>query len=597
MRGIWLVVAASLLLLSCGRESGPGVSVPGYASPTPAGYATVPVEAAGPRTTFVEIAEAAGLRFRHETGATGAKWMPETVGSGCALFDYDGDGWLDVFLVNGRKWDATVGQEPARSRLFRNRGDGTFVEVTRQAGLGFSAYGMGVAVADYDADGDQDLYLTCLGDNLLLRNDGGRFIDVAGPAGVAGGHWTGDDGRQYPEWSTSAVWVDVDRDGWPDLFVANYVRWAPATDLFTTLDGIGKSYATPQPYPGSTCRLYRNLGNGRFKEITEAAGVLLPEAKSLGVAVADLDRDGWPDLVVTNDTQPNLLLRNLGNGRFEERGLAAGIGYDDAGRARAGMGVDVAALDNSGTLSVAIGNFSREPLSLYQQTGGGSYVDGAGRARLVQATLRTLTFGLRFFDFDLDGRQDLILANGHIEPEINRVQKEIEYAQPLQLFWNDGQGHLLEVSSSSGTPFAEPQVARGLAVGDIDQDGDLDVLVSTNGGAPRLLRNEGPTGRALSLHLRGRPPARDALGAVVSVRVDSTIQAQMVRTGSSYLSHSSTVVSFGLGEAQIADEITIRWPDASEERLPRVEAGALYEVTQGRGITATRAFARPVALR
>ncbi|MFA6111555.1 MAG: CRTAC1 family protein, partial [Candidatus Latescibacterota bacterium] len=572
MRGIWLVVAASLLLSSCGRKSGPGVSVPGYASPTPAGYATVPVEVAGPRTTFVEVAEAAGLHFHHETGAAGAKWMPETMGSGCALFDYDGDGWLDAFLVNGRKWDDAGGPDAAHSQLFRNRGDGTFVEVTRQAGLGFSAYGMGVAVADYDADGDQDLYLTTLGDNLLLRNDGGRFVDVAGPAGVVGGRWTGDDGRQHPEWSTSAAWVDVDRDGWSDLFVANYVRWAPTADLFTTLDGTGKSYATPQPYPGSTCRLYRNLGNGSFQEITEGAGVLLPEAKSLGVAVADLDRDGWSDLVVTNDTQPNLLLHNLGNGRFEERGLAAGIGYDDAGRARAGMGVDVAALDGTGTLSIAIGNFSREPLSLYQQAGGGSYVDGAGRARLVQATLPTLTFGLRFLDFDLDGRQDLILANGHIEPEINRVQKEIQYAQPLQLFWNDGQGHLLEVSSSSGAPFAGPLVARGLAVGDVDQDGDLDVLVSTNGGAPRLLRNEGPTGSAIALRLRGRPPALDALGAVVSVRVGSTTQEQMVRTGSSYLSHSSTVIYFGLGQAQVADEIAIRWPDASEERLHQVPA-------------------------
>ncbi|MCH2662616.1 CRTAC1 family protein, partial [bacterium] len=343
---------------------------------------------------------------------------------------------------------------------------------------------------------------------------------------------------------------------------------------------------------GSSRRLYRFEGDGTFAEITAAAGLSLPGGKSMGVAMTDFEGDGLIDLVVTNDTQPNFLLRNLGGGRFEERGLAAGIGYDETGRARAGMGVDIASGDNDGVLSIAIGNFSREALSLYRQAGAEVFVDAAGKARLVQETLRPLTFGLRFFDYDLDGRQDLVLANGHIEPEINSVQKEIDYAQPPQLFWNAGGGQLLDASEKTGGLFVEPLVARGLAVGDIDGDGDLDLLLTTNGGPAYLLRNEGPTGYAVALDLTGKAPNLDAVGAVVKATVGGATQVQMVRTGSSYLSHSPLALTFGLGDAEGIDRLEIRWPDGAEEVLEDVAGGARYDIAQGRGIVRQQAFAR-----
>ena len=586
---IWRLLVCALLWTACGEDATEAPApAPEYAKAPAADYAVGRGRKEAPTMRFVDVTREAGLEFRHETGARGDKWMPETMGSGCALFDYDGDSYLDVLLVNSEGWQG----EKAPGKLYRNLGNGTFADATKRTGLDFSVYGMGATIADYDADGDPDIYLTTLGPNLLLRNDAGRFVDVAREAGVAGAVWRDDAGNESPEWSTGAAWVDVDGDGWLDLLVTNYVRWSPSTDIYTTLDGKGKSYATPQQYPGSTPRLYRNLGEGRFREITAEAGLLLPEGKSMGVAMTDFENDGRIDLVVTNDTQPNFLLQNLGGGRFEERGLAAGIGYDESGRARAGMGVDIASVANDGALSIAIGNFSREALSLYRQAGREVFVDAAGRARLMQATLRPLTFGLRFFDCDLDGYQDLILANGHIEPEINAVQKEIEYQQAPQLFWNAGDGRMVEVSEQTGGPFLKPVVARGLAVGDIEADGDLDVLLTTNGGPAYLLRNEGPTGRAVALDLTGKAPNRDAIGAQVTAQVGEQAQVFMVRTGSSYLSHSPTTLTVGLGAAEQIDRLEIRWPDGTVETLEQVAAGARYEIAQGEGIVGQRAFVR-----
>ena len=577
-----------LSLAACDPEPETPPPAPEYTRAPSIDYTRQAQRRQAPKLSFTDVTEEAGISFTHETGAVGDKWLPETMGSGCALFDYDGDDYLDLLLINGTPWSNSAG---TTSKLYRNRGNGRFEDVTQKAGLSFSAYGMGVTAADYDGDGDPDLYLTCVGDNRLLRNDGGRFTDVTQKAGVAGSQWTDDDGNAHPEWSTSAAWTDVDRDGWPDLFVANYVHWSPSGDIFTSLDGVNKSYATPQQYPGSTCRLYRNLGDGSFAEITESAGVHLPHAKSMGVAVTDFESDGWPDLVVTNDTQPNFLLHNLGDGRFEERGLTSGIGYDESGRARAGMGVDIATLSTDDILCIAVGNFSREPLSLYRQTGE-TFLDAAGPARLVQPTLRSLTFGLRFFDYDLDGFQDLVLANGHIEPDINAVQKEIRYAQPPQLFWNDEEGQLQDVSEQVGGLFSTSLVARGLAVGDIDLDGDLDVLLTTNGGPAHLLRNDGPTGNAVALDLRGKAPARDALGAAVTAIIGDGTQRQTVRTGSSYLSHSDPVLHFGLGERERIDRLEIRWPDSSEEALEDLAAGSYYRLEQGKGIVRTEGFVR-----
>jgi enediyne biosynthesis protein E4 len=580
-------LCALTALVACGGQEQEEVApATTYTEPEAASYAVGSSQKEAPPLSFVDITATSGIDFVHENGAAGKKWMPETMGSGCALFDYDGDGDLDALLVNGRRWDGTG---TARTKLYANSGTGSFVDVTQAAGLNVDIYGMGVAVADYDGDGDLDLYLTAQGPNVLLRNDGGRFVDVSAQAGVAGVLWKDEQGRENPEWSTGAVWADVDGDGWLDLLVTNYVRWSAATDIYTSLDGKAKSYATPQQYPGSTPRLYRNLGDGTFADRTREAGLFLPEGKSMGVAMTDFEGDGLIDLVVTNDTQPNFLLHNLGGGRFEERGLMAGIGYDDTGRARAGMGVDIASVENDGVQSIAIGNFSREALSLYRQAGE-VFVDAAGKAKLVQSTLRPLTFGLRFFDADLDGYLDLLLANGHIEPEINSVQKEIHYAQASQLFWNSGDGRLVDVSEQAGSFFAEELVARGLAVGDIDGDGDLDALFTTNGGPAHLLRNDGAKGAA-AFDLRGKGGNSRAIGAVVRVSVGEKTQVQMVRTGSSYLSHSPTTLTFGLGDAAQIDRLQIRWPDGSEEMLEKIEAGARYQVVQGKGIIGQTPFA------
>ncbi len=588
-----LPLALGAVLLSCAEEE-QKVEAPtvDYTKTTPADFTAVKKSKQAPKVTFTDIARSAGINFRHQTGAVDDKWMPETMGSGCALFDYDNDDRLDIYLVNSTYWPGKEKAEPATGKLYRNQGDGTFADVTAQAGLDFSVYAMGANIADYDADGDADIYLTTLGDNLLLRNDAGLFTDVAKEAGVVGQQWRDDSGGAQDEWSTSAAWADVDGDGWLDLFVANYVHWSPSTDIYTSQDGKTKSYATPQQYPGSTCRLYRNKGDGTFEETTQQAGVELPMAKSMGVAMDDFDGDGHIDLVVTNDTQPNFLLQNQGDGTFVERGLAAGIGYDETGRARAGMGVDIAALDNDGVPAIAIGNFSREALSLYRQVQD-SFLDVSGKHRLVQSTLPTLTFGLLFRDYDQDGFQDLVLINGHIEPEINNVQREIQYAQPPQLFWNDGESHFIDVSAHVGPLFTSPIIGRGLAAGDIDDDGDLDLLLTTNGGPAYLLRNDGPTGRAISLQLRGKAPNLDAIGAAVSAQSGDLTQRRMVRTGSSYLSHSAPILNFGLGQRAQVDRLHIRWPDGSEEELENLAAGSNYWIEQGKGITRQQAFIKP----
>ncbi len=585
---------ALLLTAACEQQQEADPAVPAeYASTVP-DYARGAVQSTTPAITFTDVTAASGIDFEHDSGGFGQKWMPETMGSGVGLFDIDSDGDDDALFVNGTWFSGHEGEGAApTSALYANRGDGFFVEATAGSGLEVELYGMGATAADFDADGHIDLFLTTLGPNLLLRGTGVmRFEDATDRAGVAGSRWTDEVGRDHPEWSTAALWADVDNDGWPDLFVTNYVHWSPENDLYASFDGKEKSYATPQQYSGSTPRLYQNRGDGSFVEITEAAGLLLPDAKSMGVASADFDGDGWVDLVVTNDTQPNFLLHNDGAARFTESGMAAGIGYDESGRARAGMGVDVATLSTDGTQAIGIGNFSREAMSLYQQTAPGAalFLDGAGRSHLVQPTLRALTFGLKFLDYDLDGRRDLLLANGHIEPGINAVQKEISYAQSPQLFWNDGKGGLIDAGAHAGQPFAEPLVARGLAVGDLEGDGDVDALLSTNGGAARVLRNDAAGaggGAALVLRLHGEAPALDALGAVVTVTTGGRRQSLAVRTGSSYLSQHSQSLVFGLGAATGVEGVTVRWPDGSTQDLGPLAAGR-YDITRDGAARAAR---------
>ena len=530
---------------------------------------------------MTDITKEAGIHFTHITGAFGEKWMPETVGSGGGFFDYNNDGLPDIFLVNSKEWDGHAsGNGNATSKLYQNLGNGKFEDVSEKEGINFSIYGMGSYFADYDADGDMDIYLTAVGNNLLLRNDHGKFTDVTNQMRVSGND---PNPGAIPAWSTGAAWVDVDRDGWLDLFVANYVKWTPETDIYVTRDGKNKSYATPDVYKGESCRLYKNIKGKYFEDITEKAGVFNNEAKSLGVAIEDFNNDGWPDIVVSNDTHPNLLYINNGDGTFTERANVAGIGYDEVGRARAGMGIDVADIGNNDKLAIVIGNFAQEPLSLYTQTGSGElFQDRAGAARLTRPSLLQLTFGLQFCDFDLDCHLDLITANGHIEPQINEIQKDITFAQTPQMFYNS-EGKYIDMSSEAGEAFSEPVVGRGIAIADIDKDGDQDVLLTVNAGSPKLLRNDtGNKNNYLGVQLKGKKPNLQAVGARIILFSKGIKQKRMVRTGSSYLSQSDIETTiFGLGENTQVDSLKIIWPTSGKiKTLTYLSVNQVYVVEE-----------------
>jgi len=535
---------------------------------------------------FRDITQAAGIRFVHNTGTFGKKYLPETLGPGAAFLDYDNDGWQDILLVNGQDFAGHARRAaPSTLKLYRNHHNGTFTDVTAKAGLAVSLYGMGVAVGDYDNDGYDDIFITALGQSRLFHNQGnGTFKDVTQAAGMEG----------IQEFSTSAAWVDYDRDGRLDLVVANYVQWSPATDIFCTLDGVRKSYCTPESYKGASARLWHNLGSGRFEDATRKAGLLDPTSKSLGIAVLDYDGDGWPDLLLANDTQPNKLYRNNGNGTFSEKGVAAGVAFSEEGIARAGMGVDAADYDRSGRPSIIVSNFANQMMALYHNEGHGLFVDEAPRSEVGRASLLTLGFGCVFYDYDLDGWLDIVIANGHIEPEIERIQKRVKYAQPPHLFHNLGQGKFAEVTASVGAGFARPRVARGVAYADIDNDGDLDLLMTTNGGPALLFRNDGVSNHSLRIKLAGTRSNRDGIGARIRVIAGSERQWLTLRSGSSYLSQSELVVTIGLGQRLQADQIEVNWPSGEVEYLTNVAAGQTVTVQEGRGIVASRKFVQLV---
>ena len=529
-----------------------------------------------PTVLFTDVTEEWGVRFVHENGAYGEKLLPETMGSGCAVFDADGDGDQDLLFVNSTRWPwdpRPASGPPPTMALYENQGDGRFRDVTQKAGLALSLYGMGVAAADYDNDGDIDLFITAVGANHLFENDGqGVFREVTNEAGVAGGDH---------EWSTAACWFDYDRDGRLDLFVANYVQWSPETDLWCSLDGATKSYCTPESYPGVAPKLYRNAGGGRFEDVTEKAGLADETSKSLGVAILDYDLDGWPDIFVANDTEPNKLYRNNGDGTFSEEGIGAGVAYSEDGIARGAMGVDAADYDRSGRPHLVIGNFSNQMLGLYHNEGNGLFVDEAPRSTVGKQSLLTLAFGTFFFDYDLDGWLDIFVANGHIEEEIQNVQPKVTFEQPPHLFRNLGGGKFVEVTEQVGEDFARPMVARGAAYGDYDRDGDLDLLVTTNDGPARLLRNDGGNrNHWLTLKLRGVESNASALGAVVRVASAGGRQWKMVKSGSSYCSQSQLAVTFGLGRDTEA-EVTIEWPSGTVQKLGKIAADQWLLVREG----------------
>ena len=541
-----------------------------------------PPSASGSATQFEDVTRAAGIHFVHNSGAFGKKWLPETMGPGVAFLDYDNDGWQDILFVNGTAWPGHAGRHTTLA-LYHNNHDGTFTDVTQKAGLATEIYGMGVAIGDFDNDGYDDIFITALGQSHLFHNNGdGTFTDVTKKAGLWGPN----------EFSTSAAWVDYDRDGHLDLVVANYVQWSPENDIYCALDGKTKSYCTPEPYKGSSIRLWHNRGDGTFEDATQKAGLYDPTSKSLGVAILDANQDGWPDILVSNDTQPNKLYINNGNGTFSEKGVQAGIGYSEDGIARAGMGVDAGDYDRSGYPSVLITNFSNQMLALYHNERNGLFVDDAPQSDVGHASLLTLGFGCFFFDYDLDGWLDIYIANGHIEDAIERVQPRVRYAEPPHLFHNLGNGKFKEVTASAGVSFAAPRVARGAAYGDINSDGALDVLVATNGGPAALFRNAGTKNHSLRIKLTGTKSNRDGIGAVVRVTAGNDTQAQMLRSGSSYLSSSELIVTFGLASHTQADAVEIRWPSGQSDHLKNVAADQIVTVEEGRGAIAAKPLAK-----
>lgn len=538
--------------------------------------------AASAALTFTDVTQRAGIRFTHTNGAFGQKYLPETMGSGVVAFDYNTDGYQDLFFVNSRHWP---GQPDSRAlpAFYKNNGDGTFSDLTRDVGLAVSMYGMGAAAGDFDNDGQIDLFVTALEGNRLFRNTGkGTFVDVTKQAGVG-----------QSDFSTSAAWVDYDNDGRLDLFVVNYVQWSLDTDIRCSLDGKSKSYCTPEAYKGVSPRLFRNRGNGTFEDVTRAAGLHDPASKALGIALIDFDQDGWMDLFVANDTQPNRLYRNTGKGTFTDEGVPAGVAFNEVGAARAGMGTDAADWLGNGRPGLLIGNFSNEMIALYSNEGNALFVDEAPTSTIGRESLFTLTFACFFLDVDNDGRLDVFAANGHVADDIARAQPKVTHAQPAHLFRSLGRTRFEDLAPRIPA-LAQPVVARGAAYLDMDNDGDLDLVVTTNGGPARLLRNDGGhRAHALRVRLAGVQSNRSGIGAMVTaVLAGGVRRTAMVKSGSSYLSQSELPITFGLGQASKVEGLEVRWPSGRTEKLGAVDAGQTVVIEEGRGIVKQMAFTR-----
>ena len=521
---------------------------------------------------FVDAAQKAGIRFVHHSGASGKKYLPESLGAGCAFIDLDGDGWADIFLINDRDW--TPSGKTYLPAFYHNNHNGTFTDVTRGSGLDIQIYGMGVAVADYDNDGLPDLYLTALEGDRLFHNEGhGHFRDVTAASGI-----------RNKDFGTSAAWFDYDRDGKADLLVANYVQWSPQEDIRCSMDGKMKSYCTPETYKGKSLKLYHNLGGGKFEDVTKKAGLTDPTSKSLGITVFDYNGDHWPDVFVANDTQPNKLYRNNRNGTFTEEAVQAGVAYSEDGTARGGMGTDASDYDHSGHPHLLIGNFANQMMALYRNNGNGLFVDTASSGPIGRASLLSLTFGTFFFDYDLDGYPDIFAANGHLEPDIHKFQPNLQYAQPPLLFHNIG-GHFENASSSVGPDFSRPIVGRGAAYADYDHDGDLDIVVNTNNGPAVLLRNDGGNkNNWLSVRLVGTKSNRSGLDAVVRVESVSGKQQQTVHSGSSYCSQSDLNLTFGLKQDKTVSRLTVEWPSGKTQQLENIALNRSVTVNESSGL-------------
>jgi hypothetical protein len=542
--------------------------------------ALLAVAAAPHPVRFRDVAGEAGIDFVHYNGATAEKYMVETMGSGGGFIDFDGDGDLDVYLVNGAPLPGSSPVPAApHNALYRNNGDGTFSEVSAAAGVGDTGYGMGMAAADVDNDGDLDLYLTNFGLNVLYRNNGdGTFTDVTERAGVAAGRW-----------SASAAFADFDGDGWVDLFVCRYVDFSLTNHKFCgNLAKNLKAYCHPDVYNPVPNFLFRNNGDGTFSDLTRSAGVYLEdEGKSLGVVWGDYDNDSDPDLYVANDSMRNFLYRNdtrPGEVRFTDVTLIAGVGYSEDGKAQAGMGTDFADYDNDGFLDIVVTNLDFEYNALYRGAPGGIFSDESYNSGLAQPSLNFVGFGTFFFDYDLDGALDLFVANGHIIDNIELFNSVSTYWERNFLFRNLGSGRFEEVSRSAGPGLEPENVGRGAASGDFDGDGDPDVLVTRCGEATQLLRNEGGNRNGwIALRFVGRSSNRDGIGVRVILEGVGKRSFQEVKAGSSYLSQGSLEVILGLGGAAGADSISIRWPSGQVQKLGPVAGGSRLTVVEGLG--------------
>ena len=534
---------------------------------------------------FTDVTAQAGIHFKYDSGAFGKKYLPETMGPGVCVIDYDNDGWPDILFVNSMDWP---GHKTGKSypALYHNNKDGTFTDVTRQAGLAVEMYGLGCAVGDYDNDGHEDIYITAVGTSHLFHNLGnGKFMDVTAKAGVAS-----------PGFATSAVWLDYDNDGKLDLFVEHYVKWSLATDQYCSLTGKAKSYCTPEAYKGESSELFHNEGNGVFKNVTRRAGLEDATGKALGVALLDYDNDGWIDLMVTNDTQPNKLYRNNRNGTFTDDGLAAGVAFSEAGTARAGMGTDAADYDGSGRQSVVIGNFANQGMALYHNDGTGLFTDEASTNGIARMTMQSLTFATLFFDYDLDGRPDILAVNGHVADDISQLQPTIKYAEPAQLFRNEGNHKFADVTAQLGSALQQPIVGRGAAYLDYDNDGDLDLVIMDNRGNARLLRNDGGNQNdMLRVKLIGTKSNRDAIGAKVTAVTNTGEHLfEMVKSGSSYLSQSELPLTFGLGKPGTVKMVNLNivWPSGRKESISNVKPDQSLIIEEGKAVIASHPIAR-----
>ena len=527
---------------------------------------------ADPAAPFDDRTRTMGIDFRHQNGASAQKHLVETMGSGCALLDYDGDGRLDVLLINGGRTPDSPPFEPRPHALYRNLGGGRLEEVTAEAGLEPAAgYGMGVAVGDYDNDGNPDLYLTHFGPNRLYRNNGdGTFSDVTGRAGVAGA-----------EWSTSAAFFDYDGDGATDLYVVNYLDATFERNPPCEMKGI-RAYCHPRHFAGVADRLYRNLGGGRFRDVSRSSSILNPEGKGLGVVAADFDQDGWVDLYVANDSVRNFLFKNNRDGTFTDVTLLSGSGYNSQAQAEAGMGVDAADYDGDRLLDIVVTNYDLETNALYRYQGNWLFGDERWRSGLARKDRFLLGFGAGFLDYDNDGDRDLLVVNGHVVDNIERIQPDLSHPQPDQLFENLG-GRFLEHEPFYLWSSRQPRVGRGMAPGDIDNDGDIDVLISNCGAEPALLINRvGARKNWIQLRLTGTDSSRDAVGTRLTLTTAEGRQTDQVTGGGSYLSAGDPRAHFGLGEVARVQEIRIRWPSGKEEVLRDIPANRILQVTEGR---------------